>query len=267
MAGGQERILRRRIKTVQATKKITRAMELIAASRDRRRRRQRVAAAVPYSERHHRGRARPAAAGGAEVEQPAARAAPETCARSAYVVHRRRPWAVRRLQLHRDPRRRGRDRAHAGARASEYALIIGRPQGRDATSASAATRSRRRSRGFTEQPDLRGRARDRGEPSSGCSRRGELDRVEIVYTRFISRRRARGRASRRCCRSTATSSRAATRCRDGRRTRRPQASTTSSSRRPRRDPRRAAAALRRGAHLRRAAQRGRRRSTRPGSAR
>ncbi len=33
MAGGQERILRRRIRTVQATKKITRAMELIAASR------------------------------------------------------------------------------------------------------------------------------------------------------------------------------------------------------------------------------------------
>ncbi len=32
MAGGQERLLRRRIKTVEATKKITRAMELIAAS-------------------------------------------------------------------------------------------------------------------------------------------------------------------------------------------------------------------------------------------
>ena len=33
MAGGQERILRRRIQSVQSTKKITRAMELIAASR------------------------------------------------------------------------------------------------------------------------------------------------------------------------------------------------------------------------------------------
>lgn len=33
MAGGQERTLRRRIKSVQSTKKITRAMELIAASR------------------------------------------------------------------------------------------------------------------------------------------------------------------------------------------------------------------------------------------
>ena len=33
MAGGQERILRRRIGSIDATKKITRAMELIAASR------------------------------------------------------------------------------------------------------------------------------------------------------------------------------------------------------------------------------------------
>ena len=50
MAGGQERILRRRIKSVQATKKITRAMELIAGSRIVRAQ-QRVHAAVPYSER------------------------------------------------------------------------------------------------------------------------------------------------------------------------------------------------------------------------
>src|SRR5918994_3312600 len=49
MAGGQERILRRRIRSVQSTKKITRAMELIAASRIVRAQ-GRVAAAVPYSE-------------------------------------------------------------------------------------------------------------------------------------------------------------------------------------------------------------------------
>src|SRR5918999_5516004 len=49
MAGGQERVLRRRIKSVQSTKKITRAMELIAASRIVRAQ-QRVAAARPYSE-------------------------------------------------------------------------------------------------------------------------------------------------------------------------------------------------------------------------
>jgi F-type H+-transporting ATPase subunit gamma len=50
MAGGQERILRRRIRTVQSTKKITRAMELIAASRIVKAQ-ARVAAAVPYADR------------------------------------------------------------------------------------------------------------------------------------------------------------------------------------------------------------------------
>src|SRR3954471_6554650 len=49
MASGQERILRRRIKSVQSTKKITKAMELIAASRIVKAQ-QRVAAARPYSE-------------------------------------------------------------------------------------------------------------------------------------------------------------------------------------------------------------------------
>src|SRR5215208_5040286 len=50
MAGGQERILRGRIRTIQSTKKITRAMELIAASRIVKAQ-QRVHAAVPYSDR------------------------------------------------------------------------------------------------------------------------------------------------------------------------------------------------------------------------
>ncbi len=50
MAGGQERVLRRRIRSVQSTKKITRAMELIAASRIVKAQ-HRVAAARPYAER------------------------------------------------------------------------------------------------------------------------------------------------------------------------------------------------------------------------
>lgn len=48
MAGGQERILKRRIKSIQSTKKITRAMELIAASRIRKAE-DRVKAATPYA--------------------------------------------------------------------------------------------------------------------------------------------------------------------------------------------------------------------------
>jgi F-type H+-transporting ATPase subunit gamma len=47
VAGGQERILRRRIRTVESTKKITRAMELIAASRIVRAQ-QAIQAARPY---------------------------------------------------------------------------------------------------------------------------------------------------------------------------------------------------------------------------
>ena len=49
MAGGRERILRRRIKSVESTKKITRAMELIAASRIVKAQ-ARVKAAQPYAE-------------------------------------------------------------------------------------------------------------------------------------------------------------------------------------------------------------------------
>ena len=48
MAGGQERILRRRIKSVDSTKKITRAMELIAATRVVKAQ-DRAAAARPYA--------------------------------------------------------------------------------------------------------------------------------------------------------------------------------------------------------------------------
>jgi F-type H+-transporting ATPase subunit gamma len=48
MAGGKERVLRRRIKSVQSTKKITRAMELIAATRVLKAQ-QRASAAKPYS--------------------------------------------------------------------------------------------------------------------------------------------------------------------------------------------------------------------------
>src|SRR4051794_12409874 len=49
MAGGAGGVLRRRIKSVQSTKKITKAMELIAASRILKAQ-QRVNAARPYSE-------------------------------------------------------------------------------------------------------------------------------------------------------------------------------------------------------------------------
>ena len=58
MAGGQERILRRRIKSVQSTKKITRAMELIAASRIVKAQ-QRVRGGAALQRADHRGHPQP----------------------------------------------------------------------------------------------------------------------------------------------------------------------------------------------------------------
>jgi F-type H+-transporting ATPase subunit gamma len=49
MAGGQERILRRRIKSIKSTQKITKAMELIAASQIVRAQ-GRIAASKPYQD-------------------------------------------------------------------------------------------------------------------------------------------------------------------------------------------------------------------------
>ena len=77
MAGGQERILRRRIRSVQSTKKITRAMELIAASRIVRAQ-ARVEAAVPYSDQITEVVHDLADAGGGEVESPYLVPRPET---------------------------------------------------------------------------------------------------------------------------------------------------------------------------------------------
>ncbi|MGH9157796.1 MAG: F0F1 ATP synthase subunit gamma [Acidimicrobiales bacterium] len=73
MAGGTERVLRRRIKSVQSTKKITKAMELIAASRIVKAQ-HRVAAARPYSEQVTEV-IRSLAAGGVDLSHPLLRAA------------------------------------------------------------------------------------------------------------------------------------------------------------------------------------------------
>jgi F-type H+-transporting ATPase subunit gamma len=73
MAGGQERALRRRIKSVQSTKKITRAMELIAATRVVKAQ-QRASAARPYS-RMITQVIENLAAGGTEVQHPLLREA------------------------------------------------------------------------------------------------------------------------------------------------------------------------------------------------
>ncbi len=83
MASGQERILRRRIRSIDATKKITRAMELIAASRIVRAQ-ARVRAARPYSDKVTAVIANLASAGG-EADHPLLRE-PAEVTKVAYVV-------------------------------------------------------------------------------------------------------------------------------------------------------------------------------------
>lgn len=83
MASGQERVLRRRIKSVQSTKKITKAMELISASRIAKAQ-DRVAAARPYSERLTEV-IRNLAAAGAGGDSPLLNPSPEVTT-VAYVV-------------------------------------------------------------------------------------------------------------------------------------------------------------------------------------
>ncbi len=68
MPGGAERVLRRRINSVSNTKKITRAMELIAATRVARAQ-QRSRAARPYSEQLT-GVIEDLAASGADANHP-----------------------------------------------------------------------------------------------------------------------------------------------------------------------------------------------------
>ncbi len=83
MPGAQERILRRRINSVKATKKITRAMELIAASRVVRAQ-QRANAARPYAQQITQV-IEDLAAGGANVDHPLLREATDV-RKVAYVV-------------------------------------------------------------------------------------------------------------------------------------------------------------------------------------
>ena len=83
MPGGQERVLKRRISSVQSTKKITRAMELIAATRVVKAQ-QRAHAARPYATRIT-GVIEDLAAAGAAVDHPLLRRSDEI-RRVGYIV-------------------------------------------------------------------------------------------------------------------------------------------------------------------------------------
>ena len=180
MAGGQERILRGRIRTVQATKKITRAMELIAASRIVKAQ-QRVVAAVPYSDQITVVVKDLAAAGGS-TDSPLL-AGRETVSNVAYVVITA-------------------DRGLCGGynagvqRAAEGEIKADVLQGRDYSVIAIGRKAESyfRFRGYKIRAKFAGFS---GAPSYADAKAigqlvielfvsGEVDRVELVYTRFIS---------------------------------------------------------------------------------
>ena len=180
MAGGQERILRGRIKSVQATKKITRAMELIAASRIVKAQ-QRVVAAVPYSEMITEV-VRDLSAAGSAKSMPLL-AGRETVKNVCYVV----------LTA---------DRGLCGGynsgvmRATEGEIKEDALQGRGHTIIAIGRKAEGYFRfrgynvansytGFTDSPTY-ATAKEIGEFVTGLYTDGTVDRVELVYTRFIS---------------------------------------------------------------------------------
>src|SRR4029453_19293015 len=180
MAGGQERILRGRIRSMQATKKITRAMELIAASRIVKAQ-QRVHAAVPYSEQITEV-VRDLAAAGANGDSPLLSGRGEirtTC----YVVI----TADRGLcgGYNAGVQRAAEGEVKADVLAGKgYAII---PVGRKAESyfRFRGYELGEPFAGFSDNPSYED-AKRIGQHVIELYSRGEVDRVELVYTRFIS---------------------------------------------------------------------------------
>jgi F-type H+-transporting ATPase subunit gamma len=180
MAGGQERILRRRIKSVESTKKITRAMELIAASRIVKAQ-GRVHAAQPYAE----GitdvvRNLQSAGGGSNSALLTPRAEMRRVADIIIAADRGLcggyNTTVIRAAEHdmRDQERAGRENAivTVGRKAEGYFRF------RDFPIDAAYS-------GFSDSPTYED-ARRVASAVVGRFEAGELDRVQLVYTRFIS---------------------------------------------------------------------------------
>jgi len=180
VAGGQERILRGRIRSVQATKKITRAMELIAASRIVKAQ-QRVAAAVPYSDMITEV-VRDLSAAGAGSEAPLL-AGRDTVKNVCYVVltadrglcggYNSGVMRATEGEIKQDAvQGRGHTIIAIGRKAESYFRFRGYNVGRSFT-------------GFTDNPSY-SIAKEIGEYVTGLYEAGDVDRVELVYTRFIS---------------------------------------------------------------------------------
>jgi F-type H+-transporting ATPase subunit gamma len=180
MAGGQERILRGRIRSMQATKKITRAMELIAASRIVKAQ-ARVQAAVPYSEQITEV-VRDLAAAGASSESPLLQGRDEVRTTCYVVITADRGLCG---GYNAGVQRAAEGEVKADVLAGKDYVIV--PVGRKAESyfRFRGYRTDRAFAGFSDAPSYDD-ARDIGRHVVGLFERGEVDRVELVYTRFIS---------------------------------------------------------------------------------
>lgn len=180
MAGGQERILRGRIRSVQATKKITRAMELIAASRIVKAQ-QRVAAAVPYSERITEV-VKDLAAGSAGLDSPFLKQR-EQVRTTCYVAI----TADRGLcgGYNAGVLRATEGEIKADVLAGKDYVVI--PVGRKAEGyfRFRGYKIGQSFSGFSDAPSYAD-AKAIGEHVVSLFTSGQVDRVELVYTRFIS---------------------------------------------------------------------------------
>jgi F-type H+-transporting ATPase subunit gamma len=180
MAGGQERILRRRIRSVQSTKKITRAMELIAASRIVKAQ-ARVQAAQPYAD-GITGVMRDLAAAGAGSNNPllSGRENVQSVAHIAIAADRGLCGGYN-SQIVRTAEREMRSAATAGRR--NVLVTSGRkPESyfrfRDVPIEASFT-------GFSDSPTYED-ARALAASVSQKFLDGEIDRVQIIYTKFLS---------------------------------------------------------------------------------
>jgi F-type H+-transporting ATPase subunit gamma len=180
VAGGKERILRRRIRTIQSTKKITRAMELIAASRIVRAQ-QRVAAARPYSEQITEV-IRSLAASGAQLNHPLLGAEREVRKVGFVVIAADRGLCG----AYNSSVIRAGERALQAevAQGREYSLVL---VGRKPVSYFRYRRYRIDAafEGMSDQPtyeDAREVAAAVIEPFEA----GDIDQVQLVYTQFLS---------------------------------------------------------------------------------
>jgi F-type H+-transporting ATPase subunit gamma len=180
VAGGQERILRGRIRSVQATKKITRAMELIAASRIVKAQ-QRVVAAVPYSDLITEV-VRDLSAAGAGADAPLLAGRSEV-KNVCYVVlsadrglcggYNAGVLRATEGEIKQDAiKGRGHSVVAIGRKAESYFRF----RGYNVAQSFA---------GFTDNPTY-AVAKEIGEYVTGLYESGEVDRVELVYTRFIT---------------------------------------------------------------------------------